>query len=130
MAARSKTPKLDAAVAWLAQAKKGERMEVWRGHLDRACATPESNMSNAQRRAHQAASRKARKLGKPRPDPPDPYAKVRDEARLMIEWLERNELRGLIEIKITVMDAKQHDRIYEVECAVQRNGLAAVRARR
>lgn len=130
MGTRSKTPKLDAAVAWIAQAKKGERMEVWRGHLDRACATPESIMSNAQRRSHQAAARKARKLGKPRPNPPDPYAKVRDEARAMLEWLDRNELRGLIEIRITVMDAAKHDRLYEVECIVQRNGLAAVRARR
>lgn len=104
-------------------------MEVWRGHLDRACNTPEANMSNAQRRAHQAACRRARKAGKKRPNPPDQYAKVREEARLMIDWLERNELRGLLEVRITVMDAKQHDRIYEVECLVQRNGLAAVRAR-
>jgi len=125
--AKSKTPKLDAAKSWLSQAKKGERYEFWRGNLERACNTPEQNMSNQERRDHQAAVKAARRAKKPLPLPPDPYAKVRADARDLQEFVEHQEVRGLVEIRVTVLT--KFDQRYEMVCLVQRNGLSAVRAR-
>lgn len=118
----------DAAVAWLGQAKKGERFTYWRGRLDRACNTPEQNMSNAERREHQASCRAARKSKTDPPLPPDPFKRVREDARKLLDWVEQQELHGLVELK-TIVLSKDH-RVYEMACLVQRNGLAAVRARK
>jgi hypothetical protein len=127
MSRKSKTPHYDAAVAWLGQAKKGEVYVYWRGHLDRACNTPEQNMSNAERRNHQAACRAARKNKTTLPKPPDPFKPIRADARAVREWAEHQEIRGLVDLKTIVHDKR---RVYEMKCIVQRNGLAAVRARR
>lgn len=124
----SKTPKTDAAVKWLASAKKGETYTFWQGHLERACNTPENNMSRAERAEHQVACRAAKKAKKPLPKPPDLYKGVRNDARAMQEFVDAQELRGLIAIKIIVRTT--FDRTYIMECIVQRNGLKAVRDRK
>jgi len=124
----AKTPKTDAAVAWLAQARKGEVYTCWRGLLERACNTPEQNMSNQERRDHQAACRAAKKAKKPLPKPPDPFKSVRNDARALLDFIEQQELRGLVELKTVVMS--KDERVYELRCRVQRNGLKAVRDRK
>lgn len=128
MARKSKTPRYDDAVAWLAQAKKGETFEFWRGQFAKACKTPEQNISNAERRKHQADARAAKKAGLPKPKLPDPYKSVRADARALEEFVDYWELRGLVETSITVVD--ERTRSYTITCLIQRNGLAAVRARR
>lgn len=122
------TPRTDAAVEWLASAKKGEVFTCWRGLLERACNTPEQNMSNQERRDHQAACRAARKAKRELPKPPDPFKDVRDDARALTEFIEHQQLRGLIELKTIVMS--KTERVYELRCLVQRNGLTAVRKRK
>lgn len=122
------TPRSDAAVAWLAQAKKGDVYTCWRGQLERACRTPEQNMSNQERRDHQAACRAARKAKLPVPRPPDPFKDIRDDARSLTEFIEQQSLRGLIEMKTIVLTPTE--RVYELRCKVQRNGLSAVRKRK
>lgn len=124
----SKTPKTDAAREWLACAKKHESIVYWRGRLDRACNTPEANMSNAERRDHSAKVKAAKRAGVRAPRIPDPYKHEREDARQIIELVEQAELRGLVELRTVVFG--RHDHVYEMTCIVQRNGLAAVRNRK
>lgn len=123
----SETPKLDAAAAWLAQAKKGEVFIYWDGHLERACANPEANMSALQKLDYSATVKAYKKAGKTPPDRPDLYKAVRVDARAIAQWSESQENRGLVELRCVVMGKAR--RIYEMECKVQRNGLQTVRAR-
>lgn len=125
---KSETPLLDAAKAWVAQANKGECFTYFRGNIVRSMQTPEQNMSNAERREHTAACKAAKKAKQPKPAPPDPYAHEREDARQLTEFIERQELRGVVETRIVVMSRSVKH--YEIECIVQRNGLPGVRARR
>lgn len=120
-------PKYDAAVAWLAQANKGESFVYFKGNMSRTMQTAEQNMSNTERRAHAVACKVARKAKKPVPRPPDPDADKRADARRLDEWIARQELRGVISLRIVVMS--RWVKHYEMECIVQRNGLPGVRAR-
>ncbi len=122
-----KTPLLNAAKAWLSQAKKGECFVFFKGNLQRVCNTAESNMSNAERREYAQACKAAKKAKQPKPKAPDPYARMRPDARALVEFTEAQELRGLVEIRVIVMDRKTKH--HEMVCLIQRNGLRGVRAR-
>lgn len=126
--AKSSTPRTDAAEAWLSQARKGDVFTYWRGNLERTCRTPEQNMSNQERRDHQAACRAAKKANKQPPRPPDHYKDERPDARKIVEWADRQELRGLIETRVVCIS--KDERVYEAECLVQRNGLSSIRKRK
>lgn len=122
-----KTPRLDAAISWLAQAKKGEVYTYWRGHLERACSNPEALMSNTARRDHLNAVKRAKNKGEPAPKRPDPYKEVRHDARAIFEWAEHQDVRGLVELRCIVLS--KAERVYEMTCIVQRNGLRPVQMR-
>jgi len=111
----------------MGQAIKGETLAYFRGVLERACNTPEQNMSRQERAAHTAACKAAKKAKQPKPLPPDPYADIRDDARKLVEFAEDQELRGLVELRKITMG--KGDFLYEMTCLVQRNGLKAVRDR-
>lgn len=127
MAKKTKTPRHDAATVWLKTCRKGESHVFWVGEFARALRTPEQNMSNEERRLHSQACKSAKKSGTPKPKIKDPYKAIRADAKAVEELVDHWTLRGLIETKITL---EAEERIYEMVCVVQRNGLRAVRERR
>lgn len=127
-------PLTTAAMAWLAGARKGESFDYFRGDITRVMMTPEEAMTNEQRRQHSITCQRIRVAnkrdgGKRRPPPiPDRWRLVRPDLTDLLEIVDRAEVRGLVTLSVTVIG--KADRIYTMTCAIQRNGLAAVRERK
>lgn len=126
-------PLCSAYDAWIACAKKGETHVAFVGApMDRIAQPPEQRMTKAERQVYEAKRKKARETAKKNgtkpiyPSLPEPYKRIRPDVMALQERIEAHELKGLIGLKVIVRGALRH---YECIMLVQRNGLAAVRAR-
>lgn len=106
---------------------------AFKGHdIQKIMLPPEQRMSRAERAKYEAERKRARVKAKREgtkvnmPPIPEPYKRIRPDVMALWEKMEHHELRGLTEIKIVVQGVLREYRVYML---VQRNGLAAVRAR-
>lgn len=127
-------PLCAALEAWIAQAKKGERFEYFRGpSIDRILMTPEQRMTKQQRAEREIMLKieraKAKKDGKKfrAPPVPDEFKEIKPDVMALVELVEGYELRGLVDLRCIVLSAGV--RSYEMSMNIQRNGLPGVRAR-